>query len=77
MVRTTTELNGIIIVNVADSTSIKWMRYEPDAQIITIVFSRGNQKQYHFPGITPQKFQQIKDSNSLGQTISALKKEMH
>jgi len=76
MVRTVSEQNGVQVVNTSDSTSIAWLRYEPDAQILTVIFHRGNGKKYEFPGITQQRFTQIKDTESLGQTISALKKEM-
>lgn len=76
MVRQVTEQNGVQIVNTSDSTSIAWMRYESDAQILSVSFRRGTGKRYEFPGITPDRFVQIKDSDSLGKTISELKKEM-
>ncbi len=73
--RITKLANGALSVDVKDSTSIQEMVYEPDLQILTVVYRRGNGKKYEYPSVSKDRFNRIIDSSSIGLEMAKLKQE--
>ena len=76
MIRQVTENGNVLTVNVSDSTSIASMRYETDAQILTVAYKKGKGVKYEFPGVPKEKFDFLKNAPSLGKALAYLKREM-
>lgn len=73
--RVTKQPNGSLVVDVSDSTSIETMVYEPDLEILTVTYKRGNGKKYEYPSVNKVRFNKIIDSDSIGAEMAILKKE--
>lgn len=71
----TKQSNGIILVDTSDSSSIQLLQYEPDLEILTVVYHRGTGKKYEYPSVSTARFNDIANADSLGYALSVLKKE--
>lgn len=71
----TKQSNGTILVDTSDSSSIQALQYEPDLEILTVIYRRGTGKKYEYPNVPITRFNDIANADSLGYALSVLKKE--